>query len=42
MEDIIAWEMPVAAARLTEWLPKEEKDKLMEIVDGYLEMYKLI
>lgn len=36
MESIIAWEMPLAAARLIEWLPLEEKHKLLDIVDGYL------
>ncbi len=32
MEEIDAWEMPIAAARLLEWLPKKEKTVLLDIV----------
>ena len=32
MDEIEAWELPIAAARLLEWLPKKEKTVLLDIV----------
>lgn len=32
LSDIESWILPVAAARLTEWLPDEEKEKLIKII----------
>jgi uncharacterized protein (TIGR02172 family) len=32
MEEIEAWEAPIAAARLLEWIPKKEKAMLLDIV----------
>jgi uncharacterized protein (TIGR02172 family) len=32
MDEIEAWELPIAAARLLEWVPKKEKAMLLDIV----------
>ena len=32
IEDINRWELPVAAARLSEWIPEEEKRVLVQLV----------
>jgi len=34
IEDIEAWELPVMAARLIEWIPPNEKSKLLHIVQS--------
>ena len=34
IEQIEKWELPVAAARLTEWLPESEKKNLLEFVNN--------
>jgi uncharacterized protein (TIGR02172 family) len=34
IEEIEQWELPVAAARLTEWVPENEKQILLNYVDG--------
>lgn len=36
IEEIRQWEVPVAAARLTEWIPKSEKEHLTKLVDSRL------
>ena len=35
MEDIERWELPVAAARLREWIPESEKQVLLQLVNNY-------
>jgi len=39
-EQIERWELPVAAARLTEWLPKNEKTTLLKFVNMKMENIK--
>lgn len=41
IEQIKQWELPVAAARLTEWLPKDEKTALLNFIDKTMETLKL-
>ncbi|MBU3171774.1 phosphotransferase family protein [Clostridium estertheticum] len=41
IEQIEQWEIPVAAARLTEWLPKEEKTALLNFIDKKMETLKI-
>lgn len=36
IEDIQKWELPIAAARLCEWRPKDEKNQLLHIVHQYM------
>lgn len=36
IDSIEQWEVPIAAARLIEWIPPGEKDKLLSFVEGYL------
>jgi uncharacterized protein (TIGR02172 family) len=36
MEDVEKWFLPVAAARLVEWLPQSEKNELLRIIDEKL------
>ena len=36
IEDIQKWELPIAAARLYEWRPKEEQKQLLKIVHQYI------
>jgi uncharacterized protein (TIGR02172 family) len=33
LNEVRQWEVPVAAARLTEWVPKSEKEHLLELID---------
>ena len=33
MEEISRWEVPIAAARLIEQVPKSEKDYLLDLID---------
>lgn len=41
MEEVEKWELPVAAARLVEWVPNSEKKMLLQIIDeGLVKMYK--
>jgi len=37
IEQVEQWELPVAAARLTEWLPKDEKDALLNFINIKME-----
>lgn len=37
LADVARWELPVAAARLREWIPEEEKRLLMDIVNKNLD-----
>lgn len=37
LEDIEKWEIPIAAARLCEWVPEEEKKKLRGIVGNFIQ-----
>ncbi|MBH1941508.1 phosphotransferase [Mobilitalea sibirica] len=37
MKDIKKWEIPVAAARLSEWVPEKEKEKLLDIIRKYID-----
>ncbi|MBW9172786.1 phosphotransferase [Clostridium estertheticum] len=41
IEQIEQWELPVAAARLTEWLPKDEKTALLNFIDKKMETLKI-
>ncbi|MBU3093196.1 phosphotransferase [Clostridium sp. CF011] len=41
IEQIEQWELPVAAARLTEWLPKDEKTALLNFIDKTMETLKI-
>ncbi|MBU3187570.1 phosphotransferase family protein [Clostridium estertheticum] len=41
IEQIEQWELPVAAARLAEWLPKEEKTALLNFIDKKMETLKI-
>ena len=34
--DILQWELPIAAARLTEWRPEVEKKRLLQLVHKYI------
>lgn len=34
IEQIEKWELPIAAARLNEWLPKEEKDGILNFINS--------
>jgi hypothetical protein len=34
MEDIKQWELPVAAARLREWIPESEKQILLQLIEN--------
>jgi uncharacterized protein (TIGR02172 family) len=41
MEEVEKWELPVAAARLVEWVPNSEKKMLLQIIDeGLVKLYK--
>jgi uncharacterized protein (TIGR02172 family) len=40
IEQVEQWELPVAAARLTEWLPKDEKDALLNFINIKMENIK--
>jgi uncharacterized protein (TIGR02172 family) len=41
MEEVEKWELPIAAARLVEWVPNSEKRALLQIVDnGLVRIYK--
>lgn len=40
IEQIKQWELPVAAARLTEWLPKDEKTALLKFINTKMENVK--
>ena len=42
MEDVEKWILPVAAARLREWLPEDEKIRLMKIIDEKIRLLGLI
>jgi hypothetical protein len=35
--DIDAWLLPIAAARLSEWVPDEEKTLLVQLIDERLQ-----
>lgn len=37
IQQIEQWELPVAAARLTEWLPKDEEDALLNFINMKME-----
>jgi hypothetical protein len=37
LEEIHKWELPVAAARLTEWLPQSEKSALLSVINMKLD-----
>lgn len=41
LEEIEKWELPVAAARLIEWLPSGEKQALVNIIEERIKSYKL-
>ncbi|MCY9659736.1 aminoglycoside phosphotransferase family protein [Paenibacillus chondroitinus] len=38
MDEIDQWMLPVAAARLTEWIPEEEKDQLRSVIRERLKL----
>jgi len=38
--DIDRWILPVAAARLVEWLPKEEQEQLLKIIRELLRTWR--
>ena len=40
IEQIEQWELPVAAARLCEWLPKDEKTTLLKFINTKMESIK--
>ena len=42
MEEVERWMLPVAAARLIEWLPQSEKEQLLRIVDEELHKFAMV
>lgn len=36
IDDILPWELPIAAARLSEWRPEAEKKRLLQLIHQYI------